>query len=126
MRKNIQTNAPWEKIHGYSRAVIIGNQMEISGTVAVDDTGNVVGLTLEEQTTFILQKVEKLVTQAGFSMKDVIRTRIFVTHISDWRECSKVHSEFFGEVMPVSTMVEVNRLIDEKLLVEMEFSLVKT
>ncbi|MDH4058083.1 MAG: RidA family protein [Cyclobacteriaceae bacterium] len=126
MRKNFSTGTKWEAIVGYSRAVLIGNQLEVTGTVAVSEKGELVGLdNAYEQTRFILQKIERVILEAGFSMKDVIRTRIFVTDISRWEEVGRAHQEFFGFIRPATTMVEVKALIAPEYLVEIEVSAVK-
>jgi enamine deaminase RidA (YjgF/YER057c/UK114 family) len=120
-RINISTGAKWEAIVGYSRAVRIGNTIEVTGTVAVDDTGAVVGAgDPYAQTAFILQKIERVLQQAGASMKDVVRTRMFVTDISRWEEYGKAHGEIFGGIRPCTTMVEVSALISPEYLIEIE------
>lgn len=124
-RKNFSTGAKWEDIVGYSRAVQIGNQLEISGTVAVDEKGLVGEGDVYVQTKFILQKIKGVLDTAGFSMEDVIRTRIFVTDISQWEAVGKAHGEFFNKIKPVTSMVEVRALIDPGYLVEIEVSAVK-
>lgn len=119
-RTNISSGSPWEATVGYSRAVKIGNIIEISGTVAVED-GQVVGL--EDpyvQTKVILKKIESVLAEAGASMKDVVRTRIFVTDISQWEAVGRAHGEFFGDIRPCTTMVEVARLIAPEYMVEIE------
>lgn len=124
-RKNFSTGAKWEDIVGYSRAVQVGNQLEVSGTVAVDDNGTVGRGNPYEQTKFICQKIEKVLQQAGFSLNDVIRTRIFVTDISRWEDVGKAHGEFFKNIKPVTSMVEVSALIDPDYLVEIEVTALK-
>jgi len=120
-RLNISSGAQWEEIVGYSRAVRIGNVVEVAGTTAVDEHGAVVGLNEPGvQTHFILQKIEKALTQAGATLQDVIRTRIFVTDITRWEEVGRAHGEFFRTIKPVATMVEVKALISPELLVEIE------
>ena len=120
-RINISSGAPWEEKVGYSRAVRIGNQIEVTGTVAVDDAGAVVGKgNAYEQTKFILQKIERALHQAGASMNDVIRTRMFVTDISRWEEYGKAHGEVFGSIKPCTTMVEIAKLIGSEYLIEIE------
>ncbi len=124
-RKNFSTGAKWEDIVGYSRAVRIGNQLEISGTVAVDENGLVGEGDSYVQTKFILQKLKGVLETAGFSLADVIRTRIFVTDISQWEAVGKAHGEFFNKIKPATSMVEVSALIDPGYLVEIEVSAVK-
>ncbi len=124
-RKNFSSGAPWEDVVGYSRAVLIANSLEISGTVATDDNGVVGKNDFYAQTKFILQKVEKVLHQAGFSLQDVVRTRMFVTDISQWEEVGKAHGEFFKHIKPATTMVQVSALIDPDYLVEIEVSAIK-
>ena len=120
-RLNISSGAKWEDIVGYSRAVRIGNVIEVAGTTAVDENGLVVGLNDPyEQTRFILSKIEKALVQAGASMKDVTRTRMFVTDITQWEEIGKAHGMYFKDIKPAATMVEVKSLISPELLVEIE------
>lgn len=124
-RVNISTGAKWEDIVGYSRAVKIGNIIEVTGTVATDGSGEIVGKNdVYIQTKFIILKVEKVLEQLGAKLGDVIRTRIFTTNISRWEEIGKAHGEFFNEIKPCCTMVEVSALIDKDFLVEIEFSAV--
>ncbi len=125
MRQNFSSGAKWEDIVGYSRAVQIGNQLEISGTVATDDNGVVGKNDFYAQTKFILQKIEKVLHQADFKLQDVIRTRMFVTDISHWEEIGKAHGEFFKNIKPVTSMVEISALIDPDYLVEIEVTAVK-
>ena len=120
-RINISSGAKWEDIVGYSRAVRVGNMIEVAGTTAVDERGEIVGLNDPyEQTKYALAKIEKALIEAGASMQDVVRTRMFVTDISKWEEVGRAHGEFFRTVKPVASMVEVKGLIDPKLLVEIE------
>jgi enamine deaminase RidA (YjgF/YER057c/UK114 family) len=124
-RINISSGAKWEDIVGYSRAVKIGSVIEVAGTIAVDDNGHVVGPDdAYAQTKFILEKIERALKQAGASMEDVIRTRMFVTDISRWEEIGKAHGEFFKNIKPATTMVEVKALIQPGLLIEIEASAV--
>ena len=123
-RINISSNTAWEDIVGYSRAVRIGNIIEVSGTTAVSN-GEVVGKgNPYEQTKFIFQIIENSLKKAGASLKDVIRTRTFVTDISKWEEIGRAHAEYFNDIRPVATMVEVKALINPDLLVEIEVSAV--
>jgi len=120
-RLNISSGAKWEDIIGYSRAVKIGNIIEVAGTSALDENGNIVGINNPyEQAKFILAKIEKALTSAGASLKDVVRTRMFVTDISRWEEIGMAHGEYFREIKPVATMVEVKSLISPEMLVEIE------
>jgi enamine deaminase RidA (YjgF/YER057c/UK114 family) len=120
-RINFSSGAKWEEMVGYSRAVKIGNTIEVGGTVAVDDNNEVVGKKdAYEQTKFIIQKIEKALMQAGASLRDVTRTRMFVTDISRWEEYGKAHGEFFKSIRPVSSMIEVKGLIDPSYLIEIE------
>jgi enamine deaminase RidA (YjgF/YER057c/UK114 family) len=120
-RLNISSGAKWEDIVGYSRAVKIGNAIEVAGTSALDENGNIVGVNDPyEQTKFIIAKIEKALISAGATLNDVIRTRIFVTDISRWEEIGRAHGEYFGKIKPAATMVEVRSLIDPAMLVEIE------
>jgi enamine deaminase RidA (YjgF/YER057c/UK114 family) len=120
-RTNYSSGAKWEDIVGYSRAVKIGNTIEVTGTVAVDDNSNLVGGNdAYEQTKFIIQKIELVLQKAGASLKDVVRTRMFVTDISRWEEYGKAHGEFFKNIKPCTTMVEVCKLISSEYLIEIE------
>lgn len=119
-RKNISSGAKWEDIVGYSRAVKIGNIVEISGTAPVD-INKIIGIgNAYEQTKFCLHKIEKALLEAGATLKDVIRTRMFVTDISLWEEYGKAHGEFFKDIRPTTSMIEVKSLIDPQMLIEIE------
>ncbi|HMD00513.1 MAG TPA: RidA family protein [Ferruginibacter sp.] len=120
MRKNIGSGSPWEDIVGYSRAVRVGNCIEIAGTTAMDGDKLVGKGDLYEQCVFVFQKIEKALQDAGASMSDVVRTRTYVTDISQWEAAGKAHAQFFSNIKPVATMVEVSRLINDDLLVEIE------
>jgi len=120
-RTNYSSGAKWEDIVGYSRAVKVGNTIEVTGTVSVDDNSNLIGgNNAYEQTKFIIQKIEKVLQRAGASLKDVVRTRMFVTDISRWEEYGKAHGEFFKDIKPCTTMVEVSKLISPEYLIEIE------
>jgi enamine deaminase RidA (YjgF/YER057c/UK114 family) len=120
-RLNIASGAKWEDIVGYSRAVRIGNVVEVAGTAAVDENGEVVGIDDPyAQTKFALSKIEKALAAANASLEDVVRTRLFVTDIARWEEIGRAHGEYFGAIKPASTMVEVRSLISPELLVEIE------
>ena len=122
MRENISSGSPWEEIIGYSRAVKIGNVIEISGTTASSDSGIVGKNDLYVQTKFILEKIKGVLKEAGAEMQHVVRTRMFLTDIAQWEEAARAHGEFFKDIKPVTTMVEVNKLIDNDMLIEIEFS----
>lgn len=124
-RKNFSSGAKWEDIVGYSRAVQVGNTLELSGTVATGENGVVGKGDFYLQTQFILQKIEKVLKQAGFSIDDVVRTRMFVTDISHWEEVGKAHGEFFKTIKPVTSMIEISALIDPEYLVEIEVTAIK-
>jgi len=120
-RLNIASGAKWEDIVGYSRAVRIGNVVEVAGTTAVDDAGEVAGINNPyEQTKFALSKIEKALAAAGATLKDVVRTRLFVTDIERWEEFGRAHGEYFRDIKPASTMVEVRSLINPEMLIEIE------
>ena len=120
-RINYSSGAKWEDIVGYSRAVKVGNTIEVSGTVASGPDGNVIGINdAYEQTRYIYQKIEKTLQNAGSSMKDVVRVRMFVTDISRWQEYAKAHSEFFIDIKPCNSMIEVKGLIEREYLVKIE------
>lgn len=119
-RINYTTGAKWEDLVGYSRAVQVGNTIEVAGTTAVSNGEVVAKGSPFGQTRAILNKIEATLKQAGSSMDDVVRTRIFVTDIRFWEEVGKAHSIFFKDVKPASTMVEISKLIDPEMLVEIE------
>ena len=121
-RVNISSNSKWENIVSYSRAVQIGNVMEISGTTSSNGEEIIGKGDAYLQTQFILQKISGTLEQNGFHLKDVIRTRIYVTDISLWEEVAKAHTEYFSEIRPATTMVEISRLIHPDLLIEIEAS----
>ena len=117
----ISSGSKWEEEVGYSRVARVGNIVEVAGTTAVDDKGNTVGMGDPYlQTKFIFEKIEKYVKKAGASLADIVRTRMYVTDIAQWEEIGKAHEEFVRKIKPVATMVEVNRLVDPDLLVEIE------
>lgn len=120
-RVNISSGAVWEAVVGYSRAVRVGNVVEVAGTTAVNDQGELVGPhDPYTQTKFILGKIEKALLEAGVTLADVVRTRIFVTDISQWEAVGRAHGEFFRDIRPAATMVEVTGLIDPAMMVEIE------
>jgi enamine deaminase RidA (YjgF/YER057c/UK114 family) len=120
-RVNFSSGAKWESIVGYSRAVRIGNVVEVTGTVAVDENNNLIGEgDAYLQTKFIIQKIENVLLQAGATLSDVVRTRMFVTDISNWEAHGKAHGEAFADIRPCTTMVEVSQLIAPEYLIEIE------
>ena len=122
-RENLASGAPWEQIVGYSRAVRIGNTIEISGTIALDKQGNSTGIgDPYRQTVDIIEMAGRVLERAGSGLKDVVRTRIYVTDISRWEEVGRAHGEYFGEIKPATSMIEVSALIRPESLVEIEFT----
>jgi len=124
-RINISSGAKWEDIIGYSRAVQVGDTMEVSGTVAVDEHGLVGKGDYYLQAKFIIQKIEKVLAQGGFSLEHVVRTRMYVTDISQWQAVGRAHGEFFGTIKPATSMIEVSGFIEPDYLVEIEVTAVK-
>lgn len=119
-RKNISSGAKWEEVVGYSRAVRIGDTIEVSGTTAVEDGLVVFEGDLYGQTKKALEIIKQAIEEAGGTMNDVVRTRMYVTDISLWEAAAKAHAEFFLHIKPSTTMVEVKALIDPAMLIEIE------
>lgn len=123
-RLNINSGAHWEDIIGYSRAVKIGPYVEISGTTAVEGEQIIGRGDPYKQCIHILTKIKNVLEQAGSSLEDVVRTRLYVINIEDWEKIGRAHGEFFGSIKPAATMIEVSRLIHPDLLVEIEVTAV--
>ncbi len=121
-RVNYASGTKWEPIVGYSRAVRVGNQVVVSGTTATNSEGELVGVgSAHDQTVQIIENIKKALAGVGASLKDVVRTRTYVTNIEDdWETVGRVHGQFFGEIRPATSMLQVSRLISDDILVEIE------
>ena len=125
-RMRVGSGAPWEATVGYSRAVRVDQQVFVAGTTATDATGAMVGATAYEQAQQALRNIASALERCGAQMADVVRTRMYVVNIDDWEEIGRAHGEAFGAIRPAATMVEVKRLIDPAMLVEIEVDAVIT
>lgn len=125
-RQNIASGTMWEPLRGYSRAVRVGDTLSISGTTAVGQTGEVVGVgDPYEQTKYIIRVVNKILQDSGFKLSDVVRTRLFVTDIGKWKEYARAHREAFENIRPASSIFQVMKLTDPRLMIEMEVEAIR-
>lgn len=125
-RLNISSGSPWEPLRGYSRAVQVGNTLYVSGTTAMTQGGEVIGAgDAYAQTRYVLDSIKMILHRGGFQLDDVVRTRLFVTQLAQWDDYAKAHREIFGEIRPASSIVQISRLVDPRLLVEIEVEAIK-
>jgi enamine deaminase RidA (YjgF/YER057c/UK114 family) len=120
-RQNISSGAKWEDIVGYSRAVRVGTRIYLTGTTATDEQGNIVGENdAYAQTVQTIRNIERALKEAGATLENIVRTRMFVTDITRWQEYGRAHRQFFGDIRPCATMIQIQALIDPKMLIEIE------
>ncbi len=120
MIQKVSSGSPWEDVVGYSRVIRVGNIVEVAGTTAMDGEVLIGKDDVYEQTLFIFKKIEKALLEVGATLKNVIRTRMYVTNIEEWEQVGKAHAHYFSTIKPVATMVQVSKLINADLLVEIE------